>query len=151
MSEWFRRYRPRDGASLRLVCFPPAGAAASFYRGWAERLPHSVELVAVCYPGRETRIGEPAWEDMHALAEAVTTEFSTLPPMDTALFGHSMGASLAFEIARRLEERGVVQLTRGGKQLRMPEGRPARQETLGIVSLVIGRKILQAVARQEDQ
>ncbi|MGH3729512.1 MAG: thioesterase II family protein, partial [Micromonosporaceae bacterium] len=50
--DWLRCYRPRPAAAVRLICLPHASGNASFYRVWLTRLPPSVELVAVQYPGR---------------------------------------------------------------------------------------------------
>ncbi|MFD7998263.1 thioesterase II family protein [Streptomyces mirabilis] len=108
---WFRRYgsAARRAPRLRLVCFPHAGGNAQLFHGWAVRLPADVELLAVRYPGRQERLAEPCVEDMDTLADAVTG--ALLPHLDRplALFGHSMGSSVAYETALRLESRhGVV-------------------------------------------
>ncbi|WBQ08269.1 thioesterase II family protein [Kribbella sp. CA-293567] len=98
---WFRTYLSRPAAELRLVCFPHAGGAASAYREWAALLPEQIELVAVQYPGRQDRYHEEPLTDFADLVEGVAAE---LPQLEgpTAYFGHSMGATVAFEAARRL-------------------------------------------------
>jgi pyochelin biosynthetic protein PchC len=103
---WFRRYVPRPGAAARIVCFGPAGGAPAFYRDWPRAVPDDVEVLSAVLPGRERRIAEPALTRMDALADAVTA--ALLPWLDrpTVLFGHSMGASVAFEVTRRLEASG---------------------------------------------
>ncbi|MEU8680736.1 alpha/beta fold hydrolase [Streptomyces sp. NPDC048611] len=103
--EWFRRPRPVPEPRLRLVCFPHAGGAASFFRDWPRWLPADVELAAVCYPGREDRIGLPAVEVMDELADRIAE--ALVPALDRplAFFGHSMGASVAHEVAMRIERR----------------------------------------------
>lgn len=96
------RPRPTPDAELRLFCFPYAGGGASIFRTWPDGLPEQVEVCAVQLPGREARIGEPAYRRMSPLvadlAEAIT------PYLDRpfAFFGHSMGALVAFELAREL-------------------------------------------------
>lgn len=102
---WFRTYTPRPQATLRLVCFPHAGGAASAYRDWAARLPEEIELVAVQYPGRQDRFHDRLLTDFTALVEGITEELKTLQG-PTAYFGHSMGATVAFEAARQLDARG---------------------------------------------
>ncbi|MBM0236033.1 thioesterase [Micromonospora sp. ATA32] len=100
---WFRRYRPRPSARRRLLCFPYASGNATFYRDWATALPADVEVVAVQYPGRLDRIGEPYMPDMDTLVDAVVAALRPLLGTDFALFGHSMGAAVAYEVTYRLE------------------------------------------------
>ncbi|MDH6131235.1 pyochelin biosynthetic protein PchC [Kitasatospora sp. MAA4] len=96
-----RCYLPRPDAAVRLVCFPHAGSGAGAFRGWPELLPPWIELLAVQYPGREDRFTEPLVTDLTTLAEAVLPEVEALGP-PVALFGHSMGAAVAHEVALRL-------------------------------------------------
>lgn len=101
----FRRFLPRPDARAELVCFPHAGGAASAFHGWAELLPETVELVAVQYPGRQDRLAEPVPPSIPELAEEVVRGIETPFRRPTAFFGHSMGALVAFETARRLQPR----------------------------------------------
>ncbi|SFP31270.1 alpha/beta fold hydrolase [Actinomadura madurae] len=103
---WLRIYRPRPDAALRLVLLPHAGGSASFYRFWPGLMPDSVEVVAVQYPGREDRLGDPRIDDMDDLATALTGVISRQVRAPYALFGHSLGAAVAYETARRLEDSG---------------------------------------------
>ncbi|MGP4002439.1 thioesterase II family protein [Streptomyces sp. 8N706] len=102
---------PADPAR-RLVCFPHAGGAASFYRGWSRYTDPSVELLAVQYPGRENRFREPLIPTMDPLASAVAEELLGLSPLPTVLFGHSMGAAVAYEALLRIERSGATHVTR---------------------------------------
>ncbi|MFJ1749557.1 thioesterase II family protein [Streptomyces sp. NPDC088116] len=102
---WLRRHRPRSAPRVRLVCLPHAGGSASAYHGWAAALPADVELVALQYPGRQDRFGEPCVEGMAEMADAVTAALLPLTDRPIALFGHSMGAAVAYEVALRLEGR----------------------------------------------
>lgn len=102
MTTWLRRYRPSQRPRLRLVCLPHAGGSAQFYRPWALRLPPAVEIVAVQYPGRAERAREPFCPDLRTLATEVATALDTELGADgvpLALFGHSLGAAVAFEVA----------------------------------------------------
>jgi pyochelin biosynthetic protein PchC len=103
MTDWFRRYRRVVEPRLRLVCFPHAGGSASVYRSWPNRLPDDVELLAAQYPGRQDRLREPCVDRMDRLATLVTGALLPFLDRPLALFGHSMGASLAHEVAVRLE------------------------------------------------
>jgi surfactin synthase thioesterase subunit len=101
---WTRCFHPVAGAAgTRLACFPHIGGSASFYRQLSAALAPDVEVLAAQYPGRQDRSGEEPLRDIHAIADGA---FEALrPSLDerTAFFGHSMGALVAFEVARRME------------------------------------------------
>jgi len=102
---WLAHRRPNSSAALRLFCFPYSGADASVFIRWADGLPATVELCPVQLPGRGARLSEPPLTDVYPLAEACAE--GLLPWLDKpfALFGHSLGALVAFELARYLERR----------------------------------------------
>ncbi|WNE97293.1 alpha/beta fold hydrolase [Streptomyces luomodiensis] len=109
-SRWFRRYGTGGTPHRRLVCLPHAGGSASFFHGWGTALAgpgtaDGVEVLATRYPGRQERLEEPALDSVEALADEITA--ALLPFADTplTLFGHSMGASVGYEVALRLETR----------------------------------------------
>ncbi|OWA10083.1 thioesterase [Streptomyces sp. CS113] len=88
---------------MRLVCFPHAGGNARLFHGWASRLPADVELLAVRYPGRQERMNEPCVETMDELAGPISEALALHRDLPLVLFGHSMGAAVAYEVAVRLE------------------------------------------------
>lgn len=100
---WLRISRPNPHARLRLFCFPYAGGAASIYRTWQQYLPAEIEVCAVQIPGRENRIRERPFTDVGTLVEALLPIL--LPYLDRpfALFGHSMGTLIAYELAQQLQ------------------------------------------------
>lgn len=99
---WLLRFAPRPAARLRLFCFSYAGAGGAMYRTWLHALPPSIELCAVQLPGRENRFREPAFTSMQRLVEAMVPALSPAFDLPYAFFGHSMGALVAFELARAL-------------------------------------------------
>src|SRR5262245_40201803 len=93
----------RPGARQRLVCLTFCGGGTSAFRGWGRAAPENVEVVAVCYAGRERRFSEPAattWDDLLADALAAVRDAADRPYV---LFGHSLGAWVGFEVTARLE------------------------------------------------
>jgi surfactin synthase thioesterase subunit len=106
---WVHRFHPGWPAARRLVCFPYAGGSASFYFPMFDALRPAVEVIAVQYPGRQERRDEPAIRDLLALADRAAEALLPLADRPLAFFGHSMGAVVAYEVARRWEERhGIV-------------------------------------------
>ena len=113
---WFDHRFRSSTASFSLYCFPFAGGAASFYSEWSQQVGGAVELVPVQLPGRGARMAEPPPDTIEEVADQVTEAVlrtETLP----LLFGHSMGAIIAFEVARRLDAaaRPVVHLFVSGR------------------------------------
>ncbi|QMU70586.1 thioesterase II family protein [Streptacidiphilus sp. P02-A3a] len=103
---WVRPWNPRPHARIQLLCLHPAGAGASFYQDWSAALPLDVELLAVQLPGRESRFVEPLLEDYE---QAVAATYAALRPYlarPYALFGHSMGALLAYGVALAARRHG---------------------------------------------
>ncbi|WP_406181088.1 thioesterase II family protein [Streptomyces sp. NBC_01006] len=104
---WLTVPRHRDGAAVRLYCLPWAGSGASAYRPWARTFPASVEVVPVALPGRERRLREEPLRTVDALADALVPVLRADIDRPYALFGHSMGALIAFEAALRLTRDGL--------------------------------------------
>ncbi|MDT0616396.1 thioesterase II family protein, partial [Streptomyces lancefieldiae] len=103
---WLRRYRDDDGCGTKLVCFPAAGAGARCGTHWPLGLPADIGVLAVRYPGREDRFGDPFPLRLEDLADDIAKALDGLTRHRLVLFGHSMGASVAHEVALRLHERG---------------------------------------------
>ncbi|MEV1092343.1 thioesterase II family protein [Streptomyces microflavus] len=104
--QWVRRYRDDDKCATKLICFPPAGAGASTFRTWAQGLPTDIGVLGIRYPGREDRLNEPVPTRLEDLADDIADVLGDLTGHRLVLFGHSMGASLAHEVALRFQERG---------------------------------------------
>jgi medium-chain acyl-[acyl-carrier-protein] hydrolase len=99
---WFVRPRPNPRATLRLFCFPYAGGGASVFRKWPEYLPSSVEVCAIQLPGREGRLAEEAFKSLPPLIEVLGPILISSLDRPFVFFGHSLGASIGFELTRWL-------------------------------------------------
>jgi len=103
INKWFHCRVERPDAQVRLVCFPPAGAATSFFFGWAELLPPTVELHVCQLPGRERRLNEPLLTNLDELLPLVLQGIEAIADRELHLFGFSLGALIAFEVAHGLQ------------------------------------------------
>ncbi len=108
MSSWTVPLMARSDPSLRMFFLPYAGGNARALGSIVAQLPHWIEPFGIELPGHGSRLREPAWTDLTALATELARVIMSPVGLDFALFGHSMGASLAFELARQLEARGRV-------------------------------------------
>lgn len=105
-TNWFVQRPRRSDADLQLFCFPYAGGGVDIYRDWPMFLPANIRLSAVALPGRGMRIKERSHVRMSELIPLLGC--AMLPELDRpfAFFGHSMGALIAFELARWLAAAG---------------------------------------------
>ena len=102
-SRWIRNFHPAPTARTRLVCFPHAGGSASYFFPLAKALSPEFDVHVVQYPGRQDRRSEPLVDNIDDMADRAFAAVEPLTDAPVALFGHSMGAVVAFEVARRLE------------------------------------------------
>jgi surfactin synthase thioesterase subunit len=98
-SPWFIDLPPGP-SRLRLYCFPYAGGSAAAYLPWRAALDPSIGLSAIQLPGRGARLAEPALRSWAELVPLLAQQIATQPQQPFAFFGHSLGALLAFEVAR---------------------------------------------------
>ncbi|MWA01884.1 alpha/beta fold hydrolase [Actinomadura sp. LD22] len=138
---WFRCPETRPWASMRLFCLPHAGGSAVFYRPWAKAVSPAVEVQAVQYPGRADRMADAFVTDAHQLARLIAGAMAPLMDRPAALFGHSMGAVLAYEVARLLQERGTPPVHLFASGARPPhdrdDDRVAERDDDGVVEAMV--------------
>ncbi|HEY4454716.1 MAG TPA: alpha/beta fold hydrolase [Pseudonocardiaceae bacterium] len=109
-SLWFPSWAAtsRSSAALSLFCLPHAGAGPTAYRDWTAGLDEQLDIIPVQYPGRAARVGESSETSIRHLAERIADPFlERAGARPFALFGHSMGALVAFELARVLTANGT--------------------------------------------
>jgi medium-chain acyl-[acyl-carrier-protein] hydrolase len=106
---WLMRLRQAsNGGRLRLFCFPYAGGGAAVLRTWFDELPKEIDVYAIQLPGRERRLAERPYTQMQNLIRVLAENLRPylIPPF--AFFGHSMGALIAFELARYLRRESAI-------------------------------------------
>lgn len=127
--KWVRRSHPAPESAVRLLCLPHAGGSASFYFPMSKALAPAVEVLAVQYPGRQDRRHEPNIPSLPDLADRIFQAVRRLDDKPLALFGHSMGAVLAYEVALRMQDAGLpapVRLFTSGRRA------PSRERDEGV-------------------
>jgi medium-chain acyl-[acyl-carrier-protein] hydrolase len=107
MTAWILKHPESPTAKARLFCLPHAGGGASAYRPWCDVLAPDIEVVPVQPPGRETRFKERPYASFGPMLAELTPIIAARTDKPYALFGHSMGGHLAFELARSLRRAGA--------------------------------------------
>jgi surfactin synthase thioesterase subunit len=98
----------RLDAPVRLLCFPHAGGAAASYAGWARSLDtEAIAVVGAELPGRGRGSHEALCTEFDRIVGGFAAAITPFLDRPYALFGHSLGALVAFELARALRERGA--------------------------------------------
>ncbi|MEU7583037.1 alpha/beta fold hydrolase [Streptomyces sp. NPDC041068] len=109
--------------SIPLICIPFAGAGASFFHPWSALAGESLKIVALQPPGREWKLLDEPYRDAAEAAAGLLPEaleqierFREAGEIgdsgEVALFGHSLGAVLAYELGQLLAARDDVELVR---------------------------------------
>ncbi|MFI9833539.1 thioesterase II family protein [Streptomyces sp. NPDC051913] len=120
---------PHPDPAMRLFCLPWAGSGALGYGAWRLPADLAAEVWAVQFPGREDRAGETPLRSIASMVDALRVAAEPLLDRPFAFFGHSMGALLAFELARTLRAAGRPAPARlflsGMRAPDLPSWRPA--------------------------
>lgn len=106
LSPWVQ-YPPTDESRVRLFCLPCAGGSSTAYDSWKGGLGEHIEALPIQLPGRGTRFLDPVVTSVPVLVDQITEGISASLRSPYALFGHSYGALLAFEIARLCRRRSL--------------------------------------------
>ena len=101
-SRWLILARPHPAADMRLFCLPYAGGSPLIFCDWPSALPSNIEVCPIQLPGRGVRLGEPPLTKLEPLIESLVPALLPFLNKPFALFGHSMGGLICFELARTL-------------------------------------------------
>jgi len=125
VNPWFGKRGVKGGADLKLFCFPYAGGSSLVYRSWAKLLPENVQVIPVELPGRGSRLKESPFVSLPDLVVALTDAICPILDGPYAFFGHSMGAMIAFELARsvcrQLDSQPEVLFVSGRRAPQIPD------------------------------
>jgi medium-chain acyl-[acyl-carrier-protein] hydrolase len=106
---WFSPKKPAPGVRLRLFCIPYAGGGPSVFRSWRTELPEDIDVCPIQFPGRENRVTERRFMSITLLVKALAENLEDYLEIPFAIFGHSTGALIGFELARELRRRYGVE------------------------------------------
>jgi len=120
-SLWLPSVDNRPSVRLRLLCFAHAGGGAAPFFRWGAAMPAGVAVCPVRRPARETAHAEPPLRDVRSIVAGTMRALQSLPPRPTALFGHSVGGLVAYEVARAMQAAGAT------PELLVVSARPAPQ------------------------
>jgi len=108
-SAWLDPRRTNRGAEHKLLCLPYAGGASALFRTWQAHLPPHFDVAPILLPGRDRRRRDPRIESIEGLAEQLAVGLESELETPFSIFGHSMGALLAFEFCHALRARDLPQ------------------------------------------
>lgn len=104
-SDWVAPTKGNPNGRLRLFCFPYAGGGDAIFRAWASMLPPTIEVCPVQLPGRGARAKEPPFTQLSPLIDAAADALAPVLDKPFALFGHSVGAIIGFELSQLLRRK----------------------------------------------
>src|SRR5205807_2563829 len=106
-TQWFNNSFESQGNNLLLFCFPCACGDMWMFKNWPRALAGTAEVHPVSLPGRGPRIAEAPIASLKLLVQQLVPLFAALEDRPFGLFGHSMGAFIAFELAHELQRGGA--------------------------------------------
>jgi medium-chain acyl-[acyl-carrier-protein] hydrolase len=102
---WLILAKPNPAATMRLFCVPYAGGSPLVFADWPADLPPDVEVGLIQLPGRGMRLSQPPFTRVEPLIESLAPALHPFLDKPFALFGHSMGGLICFELARVLRSK----------------------------------------------
>ncbi|MBZ0297935.1 MAG: putative thioesterase [Anaerolineae bacterium] len=100
---------PDFTGDIRLLCIPNAGGGPALFRTWSQQLDPEIGVYSALLPGQASRLREIPPTETDVLVEQMIHASEAYLDEPFALFGYSMGALIAFEMARYLRRHGLPQ------------------------------------------
>lgn len=98
----------RKQRRIKLFCFPYAGGSAMIYHPWKNKLGDGIELRPIELAGRGRRINDASYQDLQKVVEDMLAQIrDEIQESSYMLFGHSLGAIIAYELAKKVREEGL--------------------------------------------
>jgi surfactin synthase thioesterase subunit len=104
---WIYGQRITPNAHCRLFCLPHSGSGAAQFSSWKNSLPPVVDICPIQLPGRENRFREAPLTQIRRMAEILSVELKPYLDRPYILYGYSLGALIAFELARQLRRQNA--------------------------------------------
>lgn len=137
-------YGTGNRASLKLFCLPHAGGSAAAYSGWGRVLDPRIAVIPIELPGRGRRLREPLHTSATGLVDQLFSELQEeLQAGPFAIFGHSMGGMLAFQLTHEILDRGLTPPVR----LFLSAVRPPRSSSRTVLHMGSDSELLDALGR----
>ncbi|XXM71416.1 thioesterase II family protein [Lysinibacillus sphaericus] len=108
LSQWCFNKTIKPESKMRILFFPYACGGASIYRAWQNLFPSDIEVIPIQLPGRENRITENPYFDIDKLTDNLIEVLNPLFDKPVALFGHSMGSLISYELAIKMQLAGIT-------------------------------------------
>lgn len=106
-SAFIRYSKELAGRNKKIICLPYAGGGASSYINWQDYFGSAVQVLPIQLPGHEDRMDEELVDNCKNLAALIADDIEVyISDAEFAIFGHSMGGIIAFELERILENKG---------------------------------------------
>ncbi len=105
MDKWLFHVKSLENVRYRLFCLPYAGAGASIFSTWKNLREFGIEVCPIQLPGRENRFNEPSRSNIKMLVNDICTVISEYLDKPFAIFGHSLGGIIAYELALEVYRR----------------------------------------------
>ena len=109
-NDWFVSLKKKAGNAMQLICFHYAGGGAYSYCQLSGDIIDNCDVISMQLPGRDNRFQEDFASNMEEVIEELSSNIESFCDKPFVFFGHSLGALIAFELARELQKKNITNL-----------------------------------------